>query len=130
LKELVDNGKIKARTKWKNIYPTFADNERYINMLGNPGSNPLELFWDVVDGLDQKLDAKIAVVEDALKRRKGDDDDVRMENVEVAPGMTWEEFSRMVKAAAEEDQEVRKLEGRELKEIFDTVRAFLFLWFW
>lgn len=37
-------------------------------MLGNPGSNPLELFWDVVDNLDQKLDAKILVVEEAIRR--------------------------------------------------------------
>jgi pre-mRNA-processing factor 40 len=35
-------------------------------MLGNPGSNPLEMFWDVVDTLDQKLDAKIDVVNEAI----------------------------------------------------------------
>jgi pre-mRNA-processing factor 40 len=28
-------------------------------MLGNPGSNPLELFWDVVDMFDQQLDTMI-----------------------------------------------------------------------
>lgn len=50
------------------MYPSFSDDKRYLNMLGNPGSNPLELFWDLVDGLDQKLDAKIATVEDAIKR--------------------------------------------------------------
>ena len=36
-------------------------------MLGNPGSNQLELFWDIVDQFDQKLDAKIAVLDEALK---------------------------------------------------------------
>jgi len=36
-------------------------------MLGNPGSNPLELFWDLVDSLDQKLDAKIDVVDEAIR---------------------------------------------------------------
>jgi pre-mRNA-processing factor 40 len=39
-----------------------------LKLLGNPGSNPLELFWDVVDGLDQKLDAKVEEVQAALKR--------------------------------------------------------------
>lgn len=68
LQWFVNSGQIKARTKWKDIYPSFKDDERYLNMLGNPGSNPLELFWDTVDALDQKLDAKIAVVEDAIRK--------------------------------------------------------------
>jgi len=41
--------------------------DQYLIMLGNPGLNPLKLFWDIVDALDQKLDAKIAVVEDVIK---------------------------------------------------------------
>jgi hypothetical protein len=35
-------------------------------MLGNPGSNPLELFWDVVDSLDQRLDSRIVGVTRAI----------------------------------------------------------------
>jgi len=66
LQSLVESGKIKARTKWKEVYSSFANEERYLNMLGNPGSNPLELFWDLVDTLDQKLDAKIGVAERAM----------------------------------------------------------------
>ncbi|KAJ7619887.1 hypothetical protein B0H17DRAFT_1113867 [Mycena rosella] len=68
LEELVGAGEVKARTKWKDVYPLFRSDERYLGMLGNPGSNPLELFWDVVDELDQKLDKKIAVVEEAIGR--------------------------------------------------------------
>ncbi|KAE9399919.1 hypothetical protein BT96DRAFT_957117 [Gymnopus androsaceus JB14] len=70
LQSLVASGDIKARTKWKEVYPKFKDDDRYTNMLGNPGSNQLELFWDVVDALDQKLDAKIAVVTNALSNVK------------------------------------------------------------
>ena len=50
------------------MYPSFKDDKRYLAILGNPGSNPLELFWDVVDGLDQKLDEKIEIVEAAIKK--------------------------------------------------------------
>lgn len=50
------------------MYPNFKDDSRYLEILGNPGSNPLELFWDVVDGLDQKLDAKIEIVDAAIKK--------------------------------------------------------------
>ncbi|KAI8985558.1 hypothetical protein BD414DRAFT_578408 [Trametes punicea] len=68
LNGLVESGDIKARTKWKEVYPKFANDNRYLDMLGNPGSNPIELFWDVVDSLDQKLDAKIEVAMGAIKR--------------------------------------------------------------
>ncbi|EJD47946.1 hypothetical protein AURDEDRAFT_102119 [Auricularia subglabra TFB-10046 SS5] len=68
LAELVEAGHIKARTKWKEVYPRFEKDPRYDAMLGNPGSNPLELFWDVVDELDQVLDAKVDKAEEAFKR--------------------------------------------------------------
>ncbi|KAJ6514580.1 hypothetical protein DFH09DRAFT_1099665 [Mycena vulgaris] len=68
LEELVGAGEIKARTKWKDVFPLFRTDERYLSLLGNPGSNPLELFWDVLDVLDQKLEKKIAVVEEAIGR--------------------------------------------------------------
>ncbi|KLO11520.1 hypothetical protein SCHPADRAFT_905943 [Schizopora paradoxa] len=68
LQELVDNGKLKAKSKWKDLYPSFKDDERYLNLLGSPGSNPIELFWDLVDRLDQEFDVKVEVVEDAIKR--------------------------------------------------------------
>ena len=51
LQGLVKSGHITARTKWKDVYPAFADDARYLDILGNPGSNPLELFWDIVDGM-------------------------------------------------------------------------------
>ncbi|KZV94551.1 hypothetical protein EXIGLDRAFT_736585 [Exidia glandulosa HHB12029] len=67
LQELVEAGHVKARTKWKEVYPLLEKDERYEAMLGNPGSNPLEMFWDVVDELDQVLDSKVDKVEDAFK---------------------------------------------------------------
>ena len=45
---LVGSGTIKARCKWKDIYPLFRDDERYLNLLGKLGSNPigtLSTFW-------------------------------------------------------------------------------------
>ncbi|EED77678.1 predicted protein, partial [Postia placenta Mad-698-R] len=51
LQSLVKSGQMKARTKWKDVYPSFSDDIRYLDMLGNHGSNPLELFWDLVDNL-------------------------------------------------------------------------------
>ncbi len=78
----MDSGQLQAKSKWKDVYLIFKNDERYLNLLGSPGSNPIELFWDVVDKMDQKFDVKVTVVEDAIKRyndgrsvedEKGDD---------------------------------------------------------
>ncbi|KAJ8694912.1 U1 snRNP protein [Pleurotus ostreatus] len=63
LAELTAAGHIRARTKWKAVYPRFRDDPRYAALLGTPGSNPLELFWDAVDRLDVALDERMGVVE-------------------------------------------------------------------
>ncbi|TFK26219.1 hypothetical protein FA15DRAFT_667713 [Coprinopsis marcescibilis] len=128
LKELVDSGNIKARCKWKEVYPLFRDDERYLHILGNPGSNPLELFWDVVDGLDQMLDKKISVIEDVLKKYKGEGNQSPEQGEEttaekrgyiVKPETTWEEFSAIVNENATDP--VRDMPDADRKLIFKTL---------
>lgn len=133
LQGLVNSGQIKARTKWKEVYPAFAEDPRYLDILGNPGSNPLELFWDLVDDLDQKLDAKIGVVEDAIKRynkqfEQADGDVPMAEGQEpkespkafkVVPETTMDELLAILKK--DEDEAVRQLSSEDLEDIFRTV---------
>ena len=49
LKELRADGKIKAGTKWMEVLPKIQQDPRYVSMLGQPGSTPLDLFWDTVE---------------------------------------------------------------------------------
>lgn len=63
LDELKANGKLLSGTKWKEIYPLIASDQRYLKLLGLPGSTPLELFWDAVDALDLALEDKVKDVE-------------------------------------------------------------------
>lgn len=134
---LVESGDIKARTKWKQVYPTFSSDKRYLEMLGNPGSNPIELFWDIVDALDQKLDAKIEIAMGAIKRYNKPPADADVEvteesakpedataesstkNFEVGPETTLEEFISIVKSDSEEP--VQNLTEEDLKEIYQSV---------
>lgn len=137
LNELVKSGEIKARTKWKEVYPGFANDPRYLGMLGNPGSNPIELFWDVVDALDQRLDTKIAIAEGAIKRHnqaledkmKEDSDNAPADGAagtfEVGPQTIEEEFLSIVKA--DEDESIKTLADEDLSEIYHSVRMALFL---
>lgn len=55
LKELRSQGKIKAGSKWSNLYPSIREDSRYQGILGNSGSSPLDLFWDVVEEEERTL---------------------------------------------------------------------------
>jgi pre-mRNA-processing factor 40 len=91
-------------------------------MLGKPGSNPIELFWDVVDDLDQKLDAKIVIMEATIKRHNTKLDP----NVEgssqqwsIQPETTEADFLKVVQENG--DEESATLSPDDLKQIFTTV---------
>lgn len=55
LKELRSQGKIKAGSKWMNVRPLIQEDPRYLGMLGNAGSSPLDLFWDVLEEEERSL---------------------------------------------------------------------------
>lgn len=55
LNELKSAGKIKAGTKWMQVYPEVQDDPRYVAMLGQAGSTPLDLFWDMVEEEERAL---------------------------------------------------------------------------
>jgi pre-mRNA-processing factor 40 len=55
LHELKKSNKIKAGIKWSSIHPLIATDERYTAMLGQSGSTPLDLFWDMVEDEERVL---------------------------------------------------------------------------
>lgn len=55
LGELKGDGKIKAGTKWSQVFPLVEHDPRYIAMLGQNGSTPQELFWDMVEEEERGL---------------------------------------------------------------------------
>ncbi|KAB8238851.1 snoRNA-splicing protein PRP40 [Aspergillus alliaceus] len=102
LKELRSQGKIKAGSKFMNIYPLIKEDPRYLGILGNSGSSPLDLFWDVVEEEERSLRGPRNDVLDVL-------DDKRFE---VTPKTTFEEFHNVVLAdrrTANLDQEILQL---------------------
>ena len=124
MQNLVHEGKMKARSKWKEVYPIFRDDDRYLNMLGNPGSNPLELFWDAVDALDQQLDRKIAIVEEVFKNYDAQEEEVVSDKAKpkgffVGPETTEDEFNSVVKTHA--DEATKTFMKEDLYEVYKTV---------
>lgn len=108
--------KIRARTKWKEIYPLFSSESAYLDMLGKPGSTPLELFWDVVDDLDQQLDSRIAIVERAFKNK----------DFNVTIDTPKDGFLQVLKEAEADDEEIRQLADEEVHDVWKAVSLFMF----
>ncbi|KAF8315349.1 hypothetical protein DL93DRAFT_2166723 [Clavulina sp. PMI_390] len=69
LNELRVAGILHAKSKWKDAYPHFSKDDRYLDLLGTPGSNPLELFWDVVDIMDEALQHHVVLVEKVMESK-------------------------------------------------------------
>ena len=55
LHELKVAGKIKAGTKWMQVFQEISEDPRYVALLGQSGSTPLDLFWDMVEEEEQAL---------------------------------------------------------------------------
>lgn len=104
------DGKIRARSKWKEVYPLFSSSSAYLDMLGTPGSNPLELFWDIVDELDQALDNCIAVAEKVFKKKE----------FTVLVDTPEEELLGVLEEAEKDYEDVKKLGVEERKEIWNA----------
>ncbi|CAO3620515.1 unnamed protein product [Cunninghamella blakesleeana] len=67
LNELEKQEKLNAHTQWKQIYPLIYEDQRYIQLLGVPGSTPIDLFWDKLDELDYILYQQRKRVQDYIK---------------------------------------------------------------
>lgn len=108
LAELKTAGHITAYATWKPIYPRLEADERYQNLLGTPGSTPLDLFWDVVDALDCQAEEDQRAVEGVLEERKH----------RVGEETTYEQFEEFL----EGHERMKKVDYVVLKAAYDKVR--------
>ncbi|CAD6578291.1 MAG: hypothetical protein CYPHOPRED_000501 [Cyphobasidiales sp. Tagirdzhanova-0007] len=109
LQELKQSGAIKAGTMWKEIYPALSTDERFLDMLANPGSTPMELFWDVVDDMDLKIEGDARILENVMSEV----------GFSVTASTTFEEFDEKVrdnKRAKDLTQEARQAVFIELQD--------------
>lgn len=67
LDDLRRAGKITAGTKWSSMIPLIGNDERYLNMAGQAGSTPQELFWDVVEDEERGLRVRRNHVSDVIQ---------------------------------------------------------------
>lgn len=70
LQSLREESKIRAGTKWTDIFPLIRDDDRFIAICGLPGSTPLELFWDIVEEEDRKFKLRKELILDTLASKR------------------------------------------------------------
>ncbi|POS77178.1 hypothetical protein DHEL01_v204422 [Diaporthe helianthi] len=108
LSELKNGGKIKAGTRWRQIYLLIDNDARYKAMMGQNGSTPQELFWDVVEEEERGLRGTRNDVMDALHDKR----------FEVTPKTDFQDFLAVVK----EDRRTADIDRDILKFIFERLQ--------
>ncbi|KAG0044771.1 hypothetical protein BGZ83_009962 [Gryganskiella cystojenkinii] len=100
-------GKLNARTTWMEIHPFVRDHPRYLEMLGQPGSTPMELFWDLVEDLDERLYQDRKLVQDVMKNI----------DYEIQPETSFEDFSSVIS----KQEKTSRISNEDLTLIFDQL---------
>ncbi|PUU80052.1 hypothetical protein B9Z19DRAFT_1022086 [Tuber borchii] len=108
LAQLRSKGEIRVGTKWKHIHPSIKDDERYLNMLGQPGSTPLDLFWDIMEEIERELRLKRNLVMDILDEKR----------FEIREQTTLEEFSNLLQS----DSRTSQYDRETVSALFDRLR--------
>ena len=107
LGDLGRQGKIKAGSKWSQILPLFESDERYRTMVGQSGSTPQELFWDLVDEEQRALRGTRNDVEDVMDDK----------HFVMTPKATFDSFLAVMK----DDQRTANIDRDDLLLIFERV---------
>ncbi|KAK1769516.1 U1 snRNP [Phialemonium atrogriseum] len=108
LAELRSEGKIKAGTKWSQVYPLIGSDDRYKAMSGQPGSTPMDLFWDVVEEEERALRGPRNDILDVVDDK----------HFEVTPKTTFQEFQSLLK----DDPRTANIERDTVEFIFEKLR--------
>ncbi|KAJ2801012.1 U1 snRNP protein, partial [Coemansia furcata] len=58
---------ITPASTWTQFFPLIKTDQRYIDMLGQPGSTPLDLFWDHVELLEEDVYRERKRLESAMR---------------------------------------------------------------
>merc|ERR1711936_934182 len=86
LDELHEQGKLTSMSLWVELYPTISAEMRFTNMLGQPGSTPLDLFRFCVEDLKSRFYSEKKIIKEILKEK----------SYEMAPSTTFEDFATVV----------------------------------
>uniref|UniRef100_A0A023GP43 Pre-mRNA-processing factor 40 homolog B n=2 Tax=Amblyomma TaxID=6942 RepID=A0A023GP43_AMBTT len=69
LNELHEKGKLTSMSLWVELYPAIRADVRFTNMLGQPGSTPLDLFKFFVEDLKDRFHGEKKIIKEILREK-------------------------------------------------------------
>merc|ERR1711994_69284 len=137
LDELHEAGKLTSMSLWVELYPTISADIRFTQMLGQPGSTPLDLFKFYVEDLKSRFYSEKKIIKEILKEK----------SYEMSTNVTFEDFATVVcedkrsasldagnvkltynallEKAESREKERQKEESRKLKKLETSFRLLL-----
>ncbi|EFX69363.1 hypothetical protein DAPPUDRAFT_329118 [Daphnia pulex] len=107
LDELHENGKLTSMSLWVELYPIISTDLRFSAMLGQPGSNPLDLFKFYIEDLKSRFHDEKKIIKEILKQK----------SFEVDIKTTFEDFATVVC----EDKRSVILDGGNVKLTYNAL---------
>ena len=137
LDELHEQGKLNSMSLWMDLYPIISQDVRFTNMLGQPGSTPLDLFKFYVEDLKARFHDEKKVVKEIL-RDKGFSVDLGTSFEDLAYVISEDKraigldsgnikltFNSLIEKAEAREKERLKDEARKLRKIESSFRSLL-----
>ena len=135
LRELKDQGKIRAGTKWMDIFPSIEEDPRYVAILGQGGSTPLDLFWDLVEEEERSLRLLRNDVYDVLEDKRyeitprtsldqfADVMATDRRTASFTPDILELIFKRLLEKVIRRDEEDKHASERQQRKTIDSLRS-------
>ncbi|XP_076094750.1 pre-mRNA-processing factor 40 homolog B-like isoform X3 [Mytilus galloprovincialis] len=137
LDELHEQGKLNSMSLWMDLYPIITQDVRFTNMLGQPGSTPLDLFKFYVEDLKARFHDEKKVVKEIL-RDKGFSIDLTTSFEDLAYVIAEDKraigldsgnikltYNSLIEKAEAREKERLKEEARKLRKIESSFRNLL-----
>ncbi|XP_015670232.2 pre-mRNA-processing factor 40 homolog B [Protobothrops mucrosquamatus] len=107
LDELHECGRLHSMSTWMELYPSLSTDRRFANMLGQPGSTPLDLFKFYVEDLKARFHDEKKIIKDILKDR----------SFSVEVNTTFEDFAHVISF----DKRAATLDAGNIKLTFNSL---------
>jgi len=108
LDSLHEDGKLHSMSSWMELYPVMSEEPPFVQMLGQPGSTPLDLFKFYVLDLKARFHDEKKIIRDILKD----------ENFEVGVETSFDSFALVVTG----DKRAATLDAGNIKLSFNSLR--------
>ncbi len=111
LAELKETGLLRADSKWPEVYSLIKEDDRFVGLLGRNGSNPIELFWDVIDEEELLVRAKKDIVDQLLLHN----------NFVIKDDVDLEEQKTKLIEILRKDQQTKEYDEDTVDMIYDRI---------